>query len=319
MAEKLSKKNFISKAIEVHGDKYDYSKTIYIKAKEPVIITCKKHGDFRQRPQDHILKACGCPKCKNEKIVGIHTYPYSQFKELAINKYGNKYEYFEEDYINMKIPIRIVCPIHGEFITTPASHLTSITGCSKCGREKANISESLTTDSFINKAKEIHNNKYNYSNSKYINYLTKICIICPEHGEFWQTPANHLQGQGCPKCQLKSQAKLYEKLKSRFSEIDILFEVNNSIVPWLDSQRFDIYFPKYNIAVEYNGEQHYIPIEHFGGMIGFENTVKRDEIKRKKCSENGCKLFEIEYNYTEEDFIQLCENIQSIIERRNFK
>ena len=80
-----------------------------------------------------------------------------------------------------------------------------------------------------------------------------------------------------------------------------------------------IFSSKDNIAVEYNGEQHYIPIEHFGGMIGFENTVKRDEIKRKKCSENGCKLFEIEYNYTEEDFIQLCENIQSIIERRENK
>ena len=58
----------------------------------------------------------------------------------------------------------------------------------------------LTTDKFIKKAKTIHGNKYDYSKVKYVNNHTKVCIICPIHGEFWQTPMKHLIGRGCPKC-----------------------------------------------------------------------------------------------------------------------
>ena len=58
----------------------------------------------------------------------------------------------------------------------------------------------MNTDVFIEKANLMHNNKYDYTKSKFINYKTKVCIICPEHGEFWQLPGNHIHGRGCPKC-----------------------------------------------------------------------------------------------------------------------
>ena len=95
--------------------------------------------------------------------------------------------------------------------------------------------------------------------------------------------------------------------------VNILFEVDNSIVPWLESQRFDIYFPKYNIAIEYNGQQHYIPIDIFGGELSLDDTKKRDELKRQKCKENNCTLFEVKYNYTENDYLNLKNNIYAII------
>lgn len=123
----------------------------------------------------------------------------------------------------------------------------------------------------------------------------------------------HIQGEGCPSCQLKSQSNLYNKLKEQFPKENIIFEAGRDIINWIGLQRFDIYFPKYNIAVEYNGEQHYIPIEYFGGKLGLTNTQKRDELKRKKCKENNCTLFEIKYDYTEQDYNNLVFNINNII------
>ena len=65
----------------------------------------------------------------------------------------------------------------------------------------------LMTDEFVKKAIEVHGDKYDYSKVKYVDTKTKICIICPKHGEFWQTPHSHLSGQGCPKCGIESMQK----------------------------------------------------------------------------------------------------------------
>ena len=170
-----------------------------------------------------------------------------------------------------------------------------------------------TLKEFIDRANKIHNDKYDYTKSIYITSKDKIEIICPKHGTFWQTPDDHIQGKGCQKCQLKSQSKLFNELKQSFPKEEIIFEADNKIIEWIGLQRFDIYFPKYNIAVEYNGEQHYIPIEHFGGEIGLIKTKERDELKRKKCKENNCILFEIKYNYSDKDYQNLINNINKII------
>lgn len=300
---------FIEKAHKVHGNKYDYSKAIYTKAKEPILIICPIHGEFWQRPQDHYLKGCGCPKCKVDKVIETHSYTKDMFLKMAKDKFGNKFDYFKMDYLTYTSSVVITCPIHGDFITTPYNHISCETGCPKCGREKANLSESDTKEDFIRKAAKTHHNKYNYSKVDYINSNTKVTIICPEHGEFQQRPANHISGQGCPKCQLKSQTILYAKLVEKFPNLEILFEVGSNIVPWLEKQRFDIYIPLLNIAIEYNGHQHYTPIEHFGGTLGLQYTQEHDELKRQKCKDNGCQLYELKYNYTNEDFNNLCNQI----------
>lgn len=316
--ERLNKNNFVKLARQIHGNKYDYGKTIYVKAKEKVVITCPKHGDFEQRPQDHILKACGCPKCKGEKITQVHSYTFQEFLKLAKEKFGDKYDYSKANYENyQKTPITIVCPIHGEFQTIPRTHITSITGCPKCGREKANESESSNTEEFIKRASKVHYNKYDYSKVEYIRNSEKVCIICPRHGEFWQTPANHLQGQGCPKCKLNSQSKVYGRLKEKFPNLDIIFEATNKVIPWIGSQRIDIYIPSLNIAIEYNGIQHYQEVEFFGGGGYLFDTQQRDNIKRQKCSENNCLLIELKYNYTDEDFQSICNIISKQLEVHN--
>lgn len=88
-----------------------------------------------------------------------------------------------------------------------------------------------TTEQFIEESKKIHGNKYDYSKIDYKNQRTKVCIICPEHGEFWQNPRQHLRGQGCPKCGLHKNKKHTCVTKPRGKKytqkefLDILFSI----------------------------------------------------------------------------------------------
>lgn len=313
MKEKLNKNNFIQRAKEIHGDKYDYSKTVYIKAKEPVTIICPIHGEFTQRPQDHVLKACGCSKCKGEKVKEVHSYDKEKFLELAHQKHGNKYDYSQMNYIDYTTPITIICPKHGIIEQRPDVHIKS-EGCQKCGREKANLSETYTYEQFVKKANIVHFNKYDYSKTSYINSQTIITITCPKHGDFPQTPARHLFGQGCPKCRLVGQTRLWNKLKERFPDIDILFEADKKVIPWIENQRIDIYIPSINFAIELMGQKHYEEIPYFKGGSSLEVTKERDQRKRNKCKENNCILVELKYFYTKDDFENLVLQISEKIE-----
>lgn len=117
---------------------------------------------------------------------------------------------------------------------------------------------------------------------------------------------------GCPKCKNKSQYLLFEKLQASFPREEIIYETGKEI-EWLKGQHFDIYFPKYNIAIEYNGEQHYRPILQFGGQLGYEKTILRDQLKREKCKNNNCTLIELKYNYSEDDYNKIVKQIKLII------
>jgi protein-arginine kinase activator protein McsA len=117
----------------------------------------------------------------------------------ANEKHGEKYDYSKLEYVDAHTKVCIICPKHGEFWQTPNSHLNGC-GCPKCGGNK-----SLTTEEFIEKAKQIHGEKYDYSKVEYVNANTKVYVICPIHGEFWVTPANHLRERGCSQCYRTTQ------------------------------------------------------------------------------------------------------------------
>ena len=197
MPKKKTKEEFIASAREVHGDKYDYSKVEYVCALTKVCIICPEHGDFWQEANSH-LRGQGCPKCKYEK----QSSSTEEFIQKAHKVHGDKYDYSKVEYDGYKTKVCIICPKHGEFWQTPNSHLNG-NGCPKCKGEK----QTCTTDEFIAKAKKIHGDKYDYSKVEYVNNHTKVCIICPEHGEFWQIPSSHLQGKGCPKCGIENHRK----------------------------------------------------------------------------------------------------------------
>lgn len=113
--------------------------------------------------------------------------------------HNNKYDYSKVDYINNRIKICIICPIHGEFWQTPKDHLNGC-GCPHCALEQRKLLRSKGKEKFINDARQVHGDKYDYSKVVYKNANTLVVLICPEHGVFNMRPANHLNGQGCPKC-----------------------------------------------------------------------------------------------------------------------
>ena len=196
---------FIDKAKKIHGDKYDYSKTLYIKSSEKVIIICKIHGPFTQTPTKHLSKQ-GCITCGGRKKLNTE-----EFIIKAQTIHGYVYDYSKVNYINNNTNVVIICKIHGEFEQVPVSHLNQGAGCSACsGRKK------LNTESFIVKAKEIHGDVYDYSKVVYINAHANIVIICKSHGSFEQTPTGHLRGSGCRTCGHETTGKKRRLNTERF-------------------------------------------------------------------------------------------------------
>ena len=208
---KLTTEEFIKRAREVHGDKYDYSKVEYVNTRTKVCIVCPEHGEFLQRPSDHLI-GHECPQCGKVKNIQSRQKKIDLFIEEAKEVHGDKYDYSKVEYVNTMTKVRIVCPEHGEFLQRPLNHLNG-QGCPQCvGREKLNTKE------FIKRAREVHGDKYDYSKVEYVNNRTKVRIVCPEHGEFLQRASGHLSGKGCKKCSIDSNADSSRKTKEWFIE-----------------------------------------------------------------------------------------------------
>jgi len=127
---RLTTKDFVSKAKLIHGDKYDYSRVQYQNDHAPITIVCPKHGEFIQRPHNHLHDRCGCPSCGNVKHLTT-----KDFVSKAKLIHGDKYDYSCVQYRNTQTKITIVCPKHGEFIQIPTKHLQG-NGCPQCNESK---------------------------------------------------------------------------------------------------------------------------------------------------------------------------------------
>ena len=120
----------------------------------------------------------------------------SDFVEKARLVHDDVYDYSEVVYVKSNLPVRIKCAVHGIFDQTPNKHLAGH-GCPQCGRERTRLGKEM----FVQRAMDVHGDKYDYSKVVYVNKYQKVCIICPEHGEFWQTPNSHVAlKQNCPRC-----------------------------------------------------------------------------------------------------------------------
>lgn len=144
------------------------------------------------------------------------------FIERAIEIHGLKYDYSKVEYTNNRDKVEIICPTHGSFLQSPNKHLSG-QGCKQCSIIEKGTKHTLTTKEFIERAKKVHGDKYDYSVSKYIQGNKKVEIVCKIHGSFWQYPHLHWGGSGCPKCShieggLKGRIKIDELLK-RFRKI----------------------------------------------------------------------------------------------------
>jgi hypothetical protein len=197
--------SFIEKASKIHNNMYDYALVDYKNAHTKVIIICPIHGKFQQTPANHTLGENNCPACSEEKRIQQRTLDVETFVERSNIIHNNKYDYKLVDYKNSTTGVIIICPIHGNFSQLPDTHTHGKAGCPKCA------GKNQTTEDFIEKANIIHNNKYDYAKSIYIDACTKLTITCDKHGDFQQSPNNHIAHQtGCKRCSFDNKKQTTE-------------------------------------------------------------------------------------------------------------
>lgn len=300
---------FVKEYVAKYGEKYSFEKSNYVNAQTKICVTCPIHGDFMIKPY-HLMNGHGCPKCGIENGHRKQTKTVEEFIKEAKKVHGNKYDYSKVEYKSRSAKIKIICPEHGEFEISPLSHLKGH-GCPKCSKK-----HKYNTIEWINKANDVHQNKYDYSQSKYVNYFTKVKILCPEHGEFWQYPADHLKGCGCPKC---NASKLELEIMCELDSLGVnyIHLASKNILKWIGRQSLDFYLPDYKIGIECQGKQHFEPVDFAGkgekwAKENFEYIRKLDERKKTLCEANNVNLLYFDGKNKE----QLLEKILCLSKKR---
>lgn len=288
--KKRTTEEWINLFKEVHGDKYIYAETDCDNKDEKgrVKIICPKHGEFWMTPRNHKCGQ-GCRKCMGEKLSLIKRSNKEEFENKANIIHNEKYIYDRVDYINNWTNVMIGCPIHGYFPQTPHNHLSGA-GCPECKKITIGLKNKYTQDEFIEECKRVHGNKYIYTKVKYVDIYTPITIICPKHGDFTQSPRDHLQGCGCQKCR---SSKMEDGLISFLNDNDVSYEYQKRF-KWLGKQSLDFYLKQFNIVIECQGEQHFHPSSFGSKKFNADEMLiyvqDLDTKKRLLCEEHGIKV-----------------------------
>ena len=287
IAKTPTKEEFLNKASKKHNlDEYDWSDFDILKRNESgkVEFCCKKHGKYWDWP-NNFLKGHGCHICYGkeksdeevrEELSKLH--PMLDFSQA---------KYSEKDHLRR---IKVICPKHGEQLIS-YNNLMNGQGCYYCGRERTAIKKTMTNEEFIRRGKEIFGDEYTYEHLDMFNRDEdgKVIVTCQKHGDFKVLPTNFFKGVGCPVC---AESSLEGEVRRFLEEnkIEYIYQCNYKTFEWLGKQRLDFYLPEYNIAIECQGNQHFKPIDLFGGEKGFIKILTLDIEKRKKCKENNVKL-----------------------------
>lgn len=232
-----------------------------------------------------------------------YKYTTDIFIKKAKEVHCNKYSYANSVYINKRTKINIICPEHGEFTQLPMNHIRG-QGCPECGkiiaqkREMNCKNHRKTNDEFQNDLNVLYNGKYELV-SDYVNNKTKVDIFChnknkngKEHGLFSIKPNDLICGHGCHKC---VHSGLENEIEAFLNENGIEFELQKRF-EWLGRQSLDFYIPKYNVAIECQGKQHFKPVDFKGEGYDiankkFKQINENDDNKLKLCNEHNINIY----------------------------
>jgi very-short-patch-repair endonuclease len=299
----LARAAFIGRVEAIHGDKFDLSKVVYKNSVDKVTIICRKHGKFPISPSS-LLRGNGCSLCGDESSALKRSKGTEKFIEEAIKVHGDRYDYSLVVYISSYEQVIIICHEHGKFPQFPLNHLKGH-NCIECGFLETGNKLRMPLEEFIASANAVHSNKYDYSNVDYNGSKDDVEIICPVHGPFLQSPGNHIRGSGCKLCGdlLNSRGiQLIEnwlKLKGLVYEREKTFDGFKSKKTKKQHFRFDFFVPGKNILIEFDGPQHFKPIEHWGGEPAFQALIENDKQKEEWAVKNGYLLLRIRFDELE--------------------
>lgn len=269
MPRKLTTDEFIRKARAVHGDRYDYSSVEYVNNRTKVKISCSEHGIFLQAPHDHVNSKSNCPECS-----GNVKRDNKRFESDARAVHGELYDYSLVEYVNNSSKVKIVCKEHGEFVQEAYTHLSGSI-CPKCRIKINSINKTLSTNEFIRKARQVHGDRYDYTNAEYKDSSHKVTITCHTHGDFDQVAVTHTSGHGCPKCGDEASAKYRTFTNEEF--INKSRRIHNNKYSYLKT-RYGTNRSKVIITCPIHGDFTKTASDHLSGQ-GCGKCVKRNQDK----------------------------------------
>ena len=310
---------------------YDWKGMEYTTKNSNVKIKCIEHNEevFRNKAKDLYL---GIPLCSKCKIIAISE---KDFMTKVHKIYDDRFVLLS-DYVNKETPVTLGCTLHGEtpypVVTYPsaidaAERRDGSIQCKECDR----INSLKNYERRFEIAQENRSTKYTYPDldKEFVNAHTKIPIECHvkgtndrEHGTFWQTPANHSTGQGCPICQ-ESRNEMY--IKNLFERKGYEFETQKQFKE-LGNQKFDFYLPTepYPVLIEYDGKQHFEPTfgkSEYTRQLNYNILYESDNIKNEfvKSNNYGLGMIRIPYTLKEGTYDKELENALKVVEKNKIK
>ncbi len=285
---------FLEKFKARYGDRFDYSQTKFVSIRDKLTVICREHGPFEIVPYGHLTGNGGCKVCS--RVERLTT---ASFIERAKKLHGGQWDYSKTDYTTAKRDVIVTCRKHGDFEVAPHDHLKvrrgkPIGGCAKCQNE----SKFLTQEQFISIAKEIHGNRFDYSQTIYRGRKEPVKIICEKHGLFDQVANSHLEGSGCRFCRYSISKKEIRWLK----HIGVPESCWQQTLTMTSGKRYrvDAYDSTTNTVYEFNGDYwHGNPVKYARDQINEMNGEKfgalfdKTQSKLKELLENGYNVVSI--------------------------
>ena len=314
-----SNDEFIKTIKEKHKDKtnLNFDKVHIDNLHSYVTVTCNKHGDYKYKAYQLLGNEFQCKFCNREKrhyeTAKMH---FDKFISEAKQKWPNiDYSVTELPKRNERyLKFKIKCPIHGVQEVRSSTFLKH--GCPKCelgiGVGKS-TKRNYTNDEFVQELKRIYGDKYDYSEVNYVNWGTKVKLKCEKHGWFYREPIRLIHDpRGCPYC---SKSLLENDLKTFLDEKHIEYIWQHKPV-FLGLKSLDFYLPKFNVAIECQGRQHFYQNSIFNTKEKIENIIKYDEKKYNVCLNNGLQVFYLTYvNYKKPYFTKLYRNKEELLNK----
>lgn len=210
---KLTEEQVLGQLREIHGDKFDFSKSVYVDTHTKIEVYCKEHNYTFFPVPKNLKKGIGCYHCGRASQIEKAKKPKEQFVEDAVKIYKGKDDYSLVEYKNNKTPVKITCSIHGIFEKKPDQYLQGL-GCEKCSKKKT---KSNDKDLFIEEAKKIYGDKDDYTNTEIVASNKKINVKCTKHDLIFEKDIpTYLGGWGCPTCSAENYSLIRTKTKEEY-------------------------------------------------------------------------------------------------------
>lgn len=297
MTKKKTTKEFKREVYSLVGDQYKVVSP-YINSKTKLEMLHTVCGQKYKVKPNMFLSGRRCPYCSRKHRGENRRLTNDQFKQKVFNQVGNEYTFLEK-YINTRTELKVRHNICGyEYRITPDSFLHNRNRCPYCNKQRHK-----TKDYFEKYIQQMADDEYSIV-SEYYGASYPVTLKHKKCGHIWTIkPSIFMQGVRCPHCN-NFVGEQFIQLLLDFNKLSYKHAYGFSDLKDKHKLHYDFYIPSQNILIEYQGVQHYKPIQHFGGKSKFEIQQKHDQLKRDYARKNGYNLIEVPYTIRKREDIK---------------